>query len=365
MPFPDADVSLDTSQITRPDYTVNQEENSAKISWLFESGNLITASPVQYADRILIGDAMGVMYCLSVESGEVIWHFESGDPIYGTADVFNGQVVFANARGDVYLLNISDGSLVWTKQTGKAILSVPVIDGDFIYLGGGSDHTFRALSLESGDIAWEFGDITGYIETRPLIYKDLVVFGAWDQYLYALNKNTGQLVWKWADSRPNLMFSPAACWPVAADNKIFVVAPDRYMSAIDYNSGKTIWRSNKHKVRETIGISGDKKLVFARCMRDTLIAVSPQKGSFIPVWARDLGFGYDIASSMIAERDGVVFFGTKNGLITAVDASDGRLKWRYKLGNTLINNIHPLDRDNIIISNFDGNIARLTAGTSR
>ena len=81
------------------------------------------------------------------------------------------------------------------------------------------------------------------ILTKPLIYEDKVIFGAWDNNLYALDKASGKELWKWNGNLTRMHFSPAAVWPVAANGKIFITDPQRAMTAIDANSGKTIWRT--------------------------------------------------------------------------------------------------------------------------
>src|SRR4029450_8553742 len=88
----------------------------------------------------------------------------------------------------------------------------------------------------------DFDRLGGFVETRPLIYGGKVLFGAWDQHLYALDARTGKLAWKWKGDRSGTLFSPAACWPVAAKGKVFIVAPDRRMTAIDAKNGRHIER---------------------------------------------------------------------------------------------------------------------------
>jgi len=118
----------------------------------------------------------------------------------------------------------------------------------------------------------EFSSVGGFVETKPLVYNGKVIFGAWDTFLYALNANDGSLAWKWTNGNAGVLYSPAACWPVAANGKIFIVGPDRFMTAIDAETGNTVWRSKRYQVRECVGISEDGQRVYARCMTDTVVA---------------------------------------------------------------------------------------------
>ncbi|MEI9807839.1 MAG: PQQ-binding-like beta-propeller repeat protein [Bacteroidota bacterium] len=61
---------------------------------------------------------------------------------------------------------------------------------------------------------WKFDGLEGPVVSTPLLYDAKIIFGAWDRHLYALNKNTGALVWKWNNGSTVRNFSPAACIPV-------------------------------------------------------------------------------------------------------------------------------------------------------
>ena len=105
------------------------------------------------------------------------------------------------------------------------------------------------------------------METCPLIYGDKVIFGAWDENLYALNRKDGKLLWQWHDGRRGMLYSPAAVWPVATQGRVFIAAPDRVLSCIDAASGKTLWRTAESTVRETVGLSEDSTRIFSKTMR--------------------------------------------------------------------------------------------------
>ncbi|NOX89668.1 MAG: PQQ-binding-like beta-propeller repeat protein [Calditrichaeota bacterium] len=347
------------SLIIRPDFSINNQFPAVSRVWEFNADNLITASPSVFGGRVFIGDVKGIMHCLNLEDGRELWTFRSGSGIYAKAAAQSKSLVFTSADSNIYCLNPENGELLWKHKTDKPELAVPVVNGDTVFVGG-SDHKFRALNLTDGTVFWEYEPINGYVETKPLLFKDKVIFGAWDQTLYALNRKTGTLAWQWKEGRPHLFYSPAACWAVAADKKVFIVAPDRFMTAIDDATGKTIWRTNLFKVRETIGISEDGSRVYAKCMRDTVFAVNTRKNEPSYLWVSDFDFGYDIANSMIREKDGIAFFGTKNGLIVAFEGKTGKLLWKHKIGNTLINTLQPLEGNKVLVSTMDGLVVLLS-----
>jgi PQQ enzyme repeat. len=69
-----------------------------------------------------------------------------------------------------------------------------------------------------------------------------------------------------------------------------------------------------------------------------------------------LRFWYDISSAQIVEKDGVIFYPTKNGMIYALDSQTGKINWQHKITNGYVNTITPIDNNQIITTDFDGNV---------
>jgi len=80
---------------------------------------------------------------------------------------------------------------------------------------------------------WRFDGLAALSRASRWFYDGKVIFGAWDEHLYALDARTGKLAWKWKGDKRGVLLSPAACWPVAASGKVFIVATDRKLTAID------------------------------------------------------------------------------------------------------------------------------------
>ena len=343
-----------------PDYSINQNYPHIRPEWVFRSGYTMTASPVHDDHFAYVGDVSGTVYALSLDNGEVVWTFSLSGSVYATAALYREQLVFTSADSFIYCVNKFDGALNWKVATGDALVSVPVIEDDIIYVGA-SDGIFRALDVRHGEIIWQYEDVGSYVETKPLLYQGMVIFGAWDGKLYALEQATGEAAWIWQGERTNPLYAPAACWPVGAENRIFIAAPDRYLTSIDALTGETVWRNNQWKFRETVGLSGNGELVYGRSMTDSVVAFESWPASPSVVWAEDFGYGYDIAPSMPVEKDGTLFWGTKNGMIIAADASTGEFILKHKYHNYLINTVQPLDNRRVLFSNIDGDVVLLSA----
>ncbi len=351
--------SADASGYERPDYSLNQQYPFVKEVWRQQLGAAIYASPVESNGYVYIGGDMGYFNCLDVKTGKLKWRYKTANRIVGTAAVSGGKVVFGSADRHIYCLDASTGKFLWNLVAAEPVLGAAAISDGVVYIGA-SDGAFRAIDLNNGKQLWQYTGVKGYIETRPLIYGDKVVFGAWDNNLYALRRTDGTFLWKWDGNHTRMHYSPAAVWPVATNGNVFVTAPDRFMTAIDLRTGKNVWRTGQSTVRETIGLSADSLRVFSKTMNDSLVCFSAKSSTVEKIWATFVGYGYEFAPSMPQEKDGVIFGSTMTGELFAVESVSGKLLWRQKVSNSLINTVYPLSRNRCLYSCSDGSVALLT-----
>ena len=341
----------------RADYSVNVRYKNVKDVWVREIGYGIYGTPAVDVENIYFGDDKGMFHCYSLKKGKEVWAYQTGERIVSTPMIAEGKVVFGACDRNVYCLDIKTGKLIWRKRTGNAVMGSPMIKDGVVYIGA-SDGKFRALRLDDGELVWEFDGLKNYQESRPVIADGKVIFGAWDSYLYALDVADGSLAWKWNNGGTRPHFSPAAVWPVVAEGKVFITAPDRYMTAVSVADGSTFWRTKEHKVRETIGLSEDNKIVFSRCMNDSVLAVAADDCRLL--WKVDAKFGYDHNPSMLIEHNGEIVFATKNGEINCLRSSDGALLWKHKIGNSIINTMVPVGEKDWVLTTTDGVVARIS-----
>ena len=338
-----------------PDFSVNQEYSKAKEQWVVQTGVGIYCSPAVEKDKVFVGDDLGCLTAYALKNGKKLWSFASGKRIVGTPAVSEGIVVFGSADRNIYGLNAADGSLRWKVEAAEPVLGAVTIHEGIAYVGA-SDKTFRAIDVQTGKVVWSYDQVKGYIETKPLVVDDKVIFSAWDNTLYALEKATGKEVWKWTGGLTRMHFSPAAVWPVASNGKVFIADPQRAMTAVNLQNGETVWRTFRSQVRETIGLSEDGERVYSKTMNDSIVCYSTLTDTPEQVWASNVGFGYEHAPSMPLEKDGVVYGSTKEGLLFALEAKTGKIIWKHKIGNSLINTVLPLNGREVLFTATSGEV---------
>lgn len=347
-----------TKKFSRPDFSINQQYTNVKPVWTYSSSaNVISTPVVVKYEYVAFGNQNGVLEAVDLSTGKLKWSFKTGGPVFSSPAQMNGDIAFGSADGYIYCLN-TFGRLRWKFKTGASVLGSPLIENGTVYIGG-SDHHFRAIDIESGHLLFEYDSLEGPVMSKPVIYKGLLLFGAWDTYLYAYDLNKRELKWKWSNGSPIINYSPAACIPVVHDDVVYIVAPDRYLSAIDVNWGKTLWRTNEATVRESIGISSDGKLVYGKTMQDTVAAFYTNKERPQLAWKMNVGYGYEHSPSMLIEKNGKIYFGTRNGIVYCINTSSQKIIWAYKIDNSMVNTVNVLDNRQVIASTMDGKVCLL------
>lgn len=341
-----------------PDFSVNKTYPNVKRKWCVQTGTAIYSSPVVEGNRVFVGDDAGILTAYNLKTGKKLWAYQSGNRIVGTPAAQNGIVVFGSADQYIYGIDAKNGSLKWRIQAEAPVLGAVTIQQGIAYIGS-SDHIFRAIDIQNGKVVWTYNNVKGYVETKPLVTNNQVIFGAWDNTLYSLDKHNGHENWRWTGNLTRMHFSPAAVWPVATQNRVFIVDPERALTAIDLTTGATIWRTYQSKVRETIGLSADQTRIYAKTMQDSVVCYSTTATQPQQLWSTNLGFGYEHATSMMAEQRGIVFGSTKEGLVFALDAKTGNLKWKHKIGNSLINTVVPVGRNQLLVTAASGELCLL------
>jgi outer membrane protein assembly factor BamB/predicted phosphodiesterase len=341
----------------RPEFDVNKEHPQVTARWTFSSDANVVSTPVVVQGLVIFGNQNGSVQALSIEDGSKKWTVETGSPIFSSPAASGDRVVFGSTDGHVYCLDVKTGTTRWKFKTDAAVLGCPLINNGVVYIGGSDGH-FRSFDLKSGKERWKFKGLEGPVVSTPLLENSMIIFGAWDTNLYALNKKNGRLIWKWNNGSPVRNYSPASCTPVASKGVVYIVAPDRFLSAIEASSGKTLWRTKEGGLRESIGISADGNFIYGKSMQDTLIAFPATNEKQKATWKMYCGYGYEHVPSMLIEKE-QVFFGTRSGVVYAIDPRLRKVAWVYKIDNSMVNTLNVISRSEIVGSTMDGKIVFL------
>jgi outer membrane protein assembly factor BamB len=354
------DFAADTTAWPRPDYSMNTTYPDVKEVWRIQENSDIGAGAVVAGRFAIITNTGGEIKALDIRNGQERWKVSTGAKIYSTPATDRRRVIAVSSDGMVRALALKSGRLLWSFDLRQPSVASPVTDGNRVYLTGSSGKCY-ALDIKDGTVIWSNAMIDGFVETIPIIYRGMLIFGTWNNHLYALDTDSGEMLWDWHNGYSNRMLSPAACVPVAVDGRLFVVAPDRKMACLDANTGQLLWHSDLGKiaVRESMGITADSTLILAKTMNGITVGVDAEGAKDTVVWKTAFDIGYDIAPGVIEEQSGVILIPSDKGVIHAASREEGRLLWSHRISSCLINRIVPLGTNGAICSSMDGVVVRI------
>ncbi|HEX6846352.1 MAG TPA: PQQ-binding-like beta-propeller repeat protein [Chitinophagaceae bacterium] len=352
--------SADTVHYSRPSYAINARYKNVKITWQFKDESDIGSGAAITKDRVVVSNSNGSIYALNIKNGKKIWSFTTNGKIYSTPAIEGELVVAASTDHNIYCVNTRTGKLIWKFETQKPIVANALIKNKTVYIGSSDGH-FRAIDINNGHLKWDFNGVKGFVVTTPLFYNNKIYFGSWGTEFYAVDAETGSLVWKWNNGSSNRMFSPAACYPVATGGKVFIVAPDRYMTVFDAETGKVTWRKNDpaNRVRESMGLSKDSTLIYSKTMEGELIGISTSAPDMNITWRSGTALNYEIAPTAIVEFQNTIYVPSNSGVVAAVNRIDGSILWKHKISNALITSVVPVAKTKLLVTSMDGKVTLL------
>lgn len=355
------DFSKDKGKYKRPDLAINQQFSNVKVVWSLQDNSDVGAGTTVAGNIVVSVNTAGWIKAYDINTGKQKWATKTGGKIYSTPCAAGNYIVVACTDTYLYCLDKNTGAVKWKAQANKPIVASPVVNGDRVFCGGSDGH-FRCYDLKTGKVNWDYDQVQGFVETRPLLYQGHVCFGSWGNHFYVLDQKTGAVVWNWTNGAANRMFSPASCEPVATGNRLFIVAPDRYMTCFNASTGQVIWRKgndSKFRVREAMGLSADSSLVYVKTMEGDVLGVDTKADSVSIKWRGAKNMGYDISPTLIMERGGLVFVTSNSGDIYAYKRADGSLAWVHKISNSLVNPLSFVNDHELVGTTMDGKIVCL------
>ncbi len=172
-----------------------------------------------------------------------------------------------------------------------------------------------AITLD-GKLKWRFRT-DKYIAADPVVYRNMLLFGSGDSNLYALDKETGKMVWKLSVAGGE-MGSPAVYRDV-----IYVTNYNNTLLALNPD-GTELWRykTDKPISHRRVCIADD--TIYFSCHDWTLNALNLE-GKLL--WKFRMG-GHAFITPAV--HDNVIYFGSTDNRFYALNAKTGRKLWDFK-----------------------------------
>lgn len=311
----------------------------------------VTGINVQYHDSVyyeshddcLADTAFAEKYCGASVAGQSsltparVARFYSGwvefRPVVGPGDI----VYFASRDHNLYGVNTRTGSLAWAApyKTEGQLWHSPAVGPDGTVYVGGEDKHLHAVNGKTGEKKWDPYQTSGHINTQPTISLsgDLVYVGSDDDHLHAVRTADGTREWVFKTAG-NVRTAPA----VAADGTLYVCSYDGHLYAVDASLGTEKWRwempgSNKDlDVSPVIGPSG---IIYVADGTSVLRAIRDVRPSAVEVW--NISLGERVVGKVALNHNSTALYvcSGDDGHLYKLDPDTGATLWKYKAGGLL------------------------------
>ncbi|MBL8331339.1 MAG: PQQ-binding-like beta-propeller repeat protein [Rubrivivax sp.] len=175
-------------------------------------------------------------------------------------------------------------------------------------------------------IAWQFttGD---RIVSSPVLSEGTLFFGSNDGHVYALDAASGRQRWAWRTE------GAVPSTPAVQDGRVHVLSYDGRLHTLDAATGAPLW---------TFATGGERRFE-ARGLHGS----TPR--------TQTIADPYDVYLSSPAVVAGVLYFGSSDGHVYALDAASGAPRWKQRTGDVV--HASPAVADGlVVVGSWDGSL---------
>ena len=154
------------------------------------------ARPLLAAGYILVADDAGMVRALRPDNGSIRWITALGAPVYSGMATHAGRLYVPTTRGKLFTLEAASGKVLWTYVHADTTVRIATAAADStMVVFGASDGTVTALEATSGAARWQWQG-SDAIAAAPYVNAHAAYVGTMGQRIYALDRNSGAVRWQ-------------------------------------------------------------------------------------------------------------------------------------------------------------------------
>ena len=257
-----------------------------------------TLRPAVVADRLYISDQQARVSAYTLDKGKLLWRnqlaatgskkikFQASSGVYADAEL----VLLALSSGELVALNAESGVEVWRQQLSSEMLA-PV------------------------------ARLSGFVVAQTL-----------DGHVYALDSQTGAILWRYDTVLPVLTLWGTSA-PVIDSGLVLVAFANGKLVALELTTGRLVWErwiglpKGRSEFERLTDVDGqfwvENNVVYAAGYQSRVAALSLPQGQ--PLWTRDLSSYV----ALTADAD-ALYVAEADGSVTALAADNGGVRWQQK-----------------------------------
>jgi outer membrane protein assembly factor BamB len=203
--------------------------------------------PLITDELVIIGTdgKIGHVYAFERATGAVRWKYKVNEGGVASDVLRLGSNVYAVTLGDELLcLDLQTGKPKWTFRSGYSSqdfhwTSTPAIAGDRAYFGG-LDGVVYALDAQSGKLVWK-RELAGRVSTSVTAHGRALYVGTAKRHLYRLDADSGEVLSDFAtEAEPR--------WPIiVAGDSLIVFLGEEVLAGLDLSLKQMKWSSEASK----------------------------------------------------------------------------------------------------------------------
>jgi eukaryotic-like serine/threonine-protein kinase len=271
------------------------------------------------------------------------------------------------------------GGVRWRVRTGGPVRSSPAVTATRVFVGS-ADGFLYAVERATGEVAWRFS-ADGPIHASPAISNGLVIAATSRGRVFAVDERTGRIRWSLKTGKPIPTNTPSHPFydcdyytssPVIADSTVVIGALDGGVYALNLMNGHRRWRTQtRGRIVATPAISGGTVVVGSFDGR--VYALDLATGA--PRWVfHTIGDTIDLAKAGFDRRGiqssaaivrGMVFVGSRDDGLYALDAQSGTVRWRVSHRGSWVVGSPAVDEDGrVFVGSSDGHFVQAVDATT-
>ncbi|MCK5474154.1 MAG: PQQ-binding-like beta-propeller repeat protein [Candidatus Aenigmarchaeota archaeon] len=231
---------------------------------------------------------------------------------------------------------------------GGGIFCRSAIKDDVLYFGS-FDKYFYAIDAKTGHEIWNLL-ADGIIMSSPVIENNIIYFGCFDKCLYAISIEKRDILWK---KRTEGIIVTT---PTINNGVIYFGSCDGYLYASSTKTGDILWRFKTEN--EIVGdVVVDNNRIYFGSTDHNLYCLEPN-GSL--VWKFRANGEFLVRAPVI--KDNIIYAAASDGCVYAIDKNIGVLLWKFQSSEESFNSLS-LDKKTLYFGSKDRYLYAIDAKT--
>lgn len=266
---------------------------TGELKWKIQTGNGIEAPALIHDGIAYVGNLDGKVLAVEAQTGRTLWNYSTDGQIMGSPNLWlpenssgmdgRKKAVLVVGSYDYYLhgIDAGTGAGLWKYEADNFINGAPAIDGNLAIFGG-CDGLLHQVDIMTGE-AKSREPVATYVAGSVAVEYGVTFVGDYDGRFTCLNLDNGKEKWSFSNEQTQLPFIAA---PSLSDKYVFIGNRDKYVYAFNKEDGELAWKVNTRGRVDASPVLAKNGLLIATMRGDVLI-MDPSEGKI--EWSYELG----------------------------------------------------------------------------